>query len=174
MQPFVRSLADSDKPQLAEHLRAAWGSTRMATRGRLVEVAELPGFVAQHQAEWLGYVAYEERDGALEIVALEGVAPGSGTGSALLARCVEEAMARGLARVWLITTNDNVPALRFYQRRGFVLVALRPGAVDEARRTLKPEIAEVGLEGIPIRDEIELELPRSEWAAFVECHKWPS
>jgi hypothetical protein len=56
-----------------------------------------------------------------------------------------------------VTTNDNVDALRFYQRRGFRLRAVRPGAVDDARRTLKPEIPAVGEQGIPIRDEIELE-----------------
>jgi len=61
-------------------------------------------------------------------------------------------------RIWLVTTNDNLEALRFYQRRGFVLSALRPGAVDEARRGLKPQISAVGEFGIPIRDELELEL----------------
>ena len=65
----------------------------------------------------------------------------------------------GLRRLWVLTTNDNVDALRFYQRRGFRLSALRPGAVDEARRQLKPEIPELGEYGIPIRDEIELEMP---------------
>jgi hypothetical protein len=59
--------------------------------------------------------------------------------------------------MWLVTTNDNLEALRFYQRRGFVLSALRAGAVDEARRELKPMIGRVGNFGIPIRDEIELE-----------------
>ena len=60
-------------------------------------------------------------------------------------------------RLWLITTNDNLDALRFYQRRGLRLAALRPGAVDESRAALKPSIAEVGEYGIPIRDEIVLE-----------------
>jgi hypothetical protein len=62
------------------------------------------------------------------------------------------------ARLFLITTNDNTHALRFYQRRGLRLCALRPGAVDEARRTLKPEIGEIGNDGIPIHDEVELDL----------------
>lgn len=59
-------------------------------------------------------------------------------------------------RLWLITTNDNMEALRFYQKRGFILSALYPNALEESRK-LKPEIPEVGLEGIPLRDEIELE-----------------
>jgi hypothetical protein len=60
--------------------------------------------------------------------------------------------------VWLVTTNDNLDALRFYQRRGFRLAKLRRGAVDAARSRLKPTIPEVGSFGIPIRDEIVLEL----------------
>lgn len=64
----------------------------------------------------------------------------------------------GCTRLWLVTTNDNLDALRFYQRRGFRLSRLRPGAVDLSRQTLKPEIPEVGTFGIAIRDELELEL----------------
>ena len=57
----------------------------------------------------------------------------------------------------LTTTNDNVDALRFYQRRGFRLVALRPGAVDDARARHKPAIPGTGAHGIPLRDELDLE-----------------
>jgi hypothetical protein len=60
-------------------------------------------------------------------------------------------------RAWLVTTNDNMRALRFYQRLGWELVAVHRGAVDRARETLKPEIPRVGNDGIPLRDEIELE-----------------
>ena len=64
----------------------------------------------------------------------------------------------GSNRLWLTTTNDNLDALRFYQRRGFRLVVLRAGAVEQARRTIKPELPEVGSYGIPMRDEVDLEL----------------
>ena len=70
---------------------------------------------------------------------------------------VDAARAAGCGRLWLVTTNDNVRALGFYQRRGFRLVALRPGAVVISR-ALKPEIPFVASNGIPIRDELELEL----------------
>ena len=65
--------------------------------------------------------------------------------------------AAGCTRLWVITTNDNVNALRFYQRRGFCLVTVHRGAVDRSRATLKPEIPAAGAYGIPLRDEIELE-----------------
>jgi ribosomal protein S18 acetylase RimI-like enzyme len=170
----VRPIEPRDRDALADHLRDDWGSTQVATRGRLVDVSQLPGFIARDFGEWLGYITYEMRDGELEVTALSSAGVRRGTGSALLAACVRAAADAGATRVWLITTNDNIAGLRYYQRRGFVLVALRPGAVEEARRTLKPEISLVGADDIPIRDEIELELPRAAWPQFVEKYEWPS
>jgi ribosomal protein S18 acetylase RimI-like enzyme len=67
------------------------------------------------------------------------------------------AVSKKCRRIWLITTNDNTSGLRFYQKRGFVLSALYRNALEQSRE-LKPEIPSVGLDGIPLRDEIELEL----------------
>jgi ribosomal protein S18 acetylase RimI-like enzyme len=78
-------------------------------------------------------------------------------GSGLLRLAEQVASERGCRRLWLITTNDNVDALRFYQRRGFRLAALHRGAVDDSRARLKPEIPTVGDHGIPLRDELELD-----------------
>ena len=75
----------------------------------------------------------------------------------LLHGVCQEARARGCSRVWFITTNDNVDAIRFYQRRGFTIAAVHVNALAESRR-LKPSIALVGNYGIPIRDEIEFEM----------------
>jgi DNA-3-methyladenine glycosylase I len=159
---------------MADYLRASWGSTRVASNGRLHEPLAQPGFVAIDGDAWLSYATYEVVGDAMEVVVLESPVPGRGAGSAALAACVRVAMERDLKRVWLVTTNDNLHALRFYQRRGFELAALRRGAVDEARRTLKPEIGLVGEDGIPIRDELELELPVARWPLFVERYAWPS
>ena len=91
--------------------------------------------------------------------------PGRGIGSTLLEGVANEARRRGCRRLWLITTNDNLNAIRFYQRRGLRLVAVHAGAVDDARR-LKPSIPLVGEDGIPIRDELEFEL-ELRWASSV-------
>jgi len=82
---------------------------------------------------------------------------GVGAGTALIEAVGQLARQQGCTRLWVITTNDNVDALRFYQRRGFCLVAVHRGAVDRSRARLKPEIPAVGAYGIPLRDEIELE-----------------
>jgi len=80
-----------------------------------------------------------------------------GSGTALMEAVAAAARDAGCRRVWLITTNDNLRALRFYQRRGFRLAALHRDALDRSRE-LKPSIPDVGLDGIPLRDELELEL----------------
>jgi ribosomal protein S18 acetylase RimI-like enzyme len=81
-------------------------------------------------------------------------------GTALLDGARRVASGLGLRRVWLITTNDNVDALRFYQRRGLCIAAVHPGAVDRGRLA-KPAIPLDGEYGIPIHDEIELETLQS-------------
>ena len=80
-----------------------------------------------------------------------------GVGTSLLSEVIKVAEGAGCKRVCLTTTNDNIKALEFYQNRGFALVAIHRGAVDRAR-TIKPSIPRVSPAGIPIKDEIELEL----------------
>lgn len=82
----------------------------------------------------------------------------SGTGTALAERVVAEARRRGCREIRLTTTNDNVDALRFYQRRGFRLAALRAGAAAESRK-IKPEIPDTGDHGIPLHGELDLVRP---------------
>jgi ribosomal protein S18 acetylase RimI-like enzyme len=147
----------------------------MDTRGRLVDVLSLPGFIAENDGgEWLGYVNYEDRGGNVEVLALEALVQGQGVGAALLARTLVAVRDAGATRLWLLTSNDNIDALRFYQRRGFVLVAVHRDAITHARNTIKPEIGLVGHHGIPLRDEIELELPHAVWDDFIEKYSWPS
>lgn len=137
-------------------MEAEWGGALQARRGELHDVLALPGFVVEENGEPRGIATYRVDGGECELAFIEAFEPGRGIGTALL-EAVRGA-ATGCRRLWLVTTNDNLDALRFYQRRGFRIVALRPGAVDEARETLKPRIGRVGAFGIPIRDEFELEL----------------
>ena len=153
----VRPLAEADRAWANHLIAGRWGSTQMVTRGMLRDMTRLPGLVAWRADERAGLLTYRLAGNSCEIVSLDSLVEGAGVGSALIAAALEVARAAGCQRLWLITTNDNLPALRFYQKRGFRLLAVYPGAVDEARR-LKPEIPALGLEGIPLRDELELEL----------------
>ncbi|HEC22042.1 MAG TPA: GNAT family N-acetyltransferase [Chloroflexi bacterium] len=154
----IQELTDPYRGWAARLLEEAWGSTRIVTRGRVHQAEALPGLIALRGDEPVGLLTYQIAGEACEIVTLNSQVEGIGVGSALIEALVERARAAGCARLWLITTNDNLPALRFYQKRGFRLVAVYPDALTESRR-LKPEIPPVGLDGIPLRDEIELERP---------------
>lgn len=138
-------------------LEQAWGSVDVValSLGGVVDASTLPGWLAEQDGEVVGLLTYLVTGDLVDIVTINAFAAG-GVGTALVRALVADV--RGSAtRVRVTTTNDNTRALRFYQRAGFRLTALRPGAVAAARR-LKPEIPETGDDGIPIRDEIELEM----------------
>jgi ribosomal protein S18 acetylase RimI-like enzyme len=164
----IRAAATDDVTTLAALVEQGWGSTRVAARGRLIEVTSCPALVAEDDGTWLGYCAYEIVDGSCQVVVLESLRPGSGVGTNLLEYLVRRCREGDVTRIWLITTNDNTAALRWYQRRGFELVALHRGAVTEARGALKLEIPRVGQHDIEIRDELELELPPRRWETLAE------
>jgi predicted acetyltransferase len=151
----VREVAPADRAWVESVLVGRWGSTRIMSRGHSVDAAELPGLLAEADGERVGLVTFQESAGRIEVVTLDALRRSVGVGTALLAGVRQLAERRRCSRIWLVTTNDNLAALRFYQRRGFRLVAVHVGAVDR-ERALKPGIPLVGLEGVEIHDEIEL------------------
>ncbi len=151
----VRALGEDERDWLAAQLTASWGSTTIVSRGRVRDAAGLDAIVCSKGAEIVGVATFEQSGEEFELVTLEALEPAAGVGSALLAAAVTEARQRGCARLWLVTTNDNVEAMHFYQRRGLRIVAIHINSIDAAR-ALKPQIPERGRHGIPIRDEIEL------------------
>ena len=153
----LRPVYASDRPWVVRLLEEHWHSSRIVTRGGVHEADRLPGFVAEVEGQSVGLVTYHTDAGECEVVSLNSLRAGLGVGSALLGAAREAARVAGCRRVWLITTNDNLDSLRFYQKRGWRLVAIHRGAVDEARR-LKPQIPRTGKDGIPLHDEIELEV----------------
>lgn len=154
----IRPLTEADRAWLEEFVPERWGAPTVVGHGRVFRVAELPGFVALEEDEPVGLVTYSIEGEACELVTIDSLREGLGIGSSLLEAVERSARDAGCRRLWLITTNDNLRMLRFAQRRGFSLVALHPNALEESRR-LKPEIPLLGLHGIPMRDELELELP---------------
>jgi N-acetylglutamate synthase-like GNAT family acetyltransferase len=152
----VRAAAASDRPWI-ERFLDEWHSGRVARRGEIVRPLDHPMLVAEVDGEPAGLLTYIVSGDECEIHTLHAAHRWAGVGTALVDAVRSIARDAGCRTLWVLTTNDNVDALRFYQRRGFRLRVVRPGAVDEARTTLKPEIPTIGDYGIPLRDEIELE-----------------
>jgi GNAT superfamily N-acetyltransferase len=156
MPTRIRTAGPEDRARLEPFL-ARWHSLRVARRGAIDHPLDHPMLLAEDGTDLVGALTYVIRGAECEVLTLHADRQWSGVGSALLAEVTRIARDAGCSRLWLITTNDNVDALRFYQRRGFRLAALHAGAVDASRERLKPELPETGLHGIPIRDELELE-----------------
>jgi len=135
-----------------------WGSDFIVTKSRKVYPAQLPGVVATDASgKKLGLISYEIRRDSCEIVLFEVFRQHCGIGTKLLSALKRAARRAGCRRIWLLTTNDNLDALRFYQRRNFVISAVNCDAIKESRK-MKQAIPRIGNFGIPIRDEIELEM----------------
>ena len=154
----IREKEPVDQSWLPDFIRTQWGEEFVIVHGICYFPAELQGFIAESDnAEVLGLLTYQISKGECEIVTLDSLKSGGGIGTALIEKMIRSAHEKNCSRVWLITTNDNLNALRFYQKRGFSLAKLFPGEVNRSR-ILKPSIPLLGEDGIPIRDEIELEL----------------
>lgn len=146
----------ADRAWLADLWRREWGGEVMISRGRAHHVDSVAALIAFDGERRVGAVTYVIDGGDCELTSVDAVDPRTGIGTKLLRAVEQAALADGCTRVWLITTNDNLDALRFYQRRGYHLTQLHRDAITESRR-LKPSISLIGAYGIPIRDEIELE-----------------
>jgi ribosomal protein S18 acetylase RimI-like enzyme len=153
----VRPVADDDKDWVIALLTEHWGSARSVSRGKLYQADRLPGFVAVYDGKPTGLITYNIGGKECEITTMNSLTEGKGIGSALIDAVKGVAKTAKCRRLWLITTNDNTKALRWWQKQGFTLAALYPNAI-ERDRLLKPEIPLTGDDGIHIRDEIELEM----------------
>jgi ribosomal protein S18 acetylase RimI-like enzyme len=158
MQFTIRAITPDDKPTVVE-LLSHWLTDFVITRGRKLYPAELPGFLAEgSEGKVVGLLTYEVVGDQFEVVTLDAFTQWSGIGTALMKAAEDAARKAGCRRLWLITTNDNLEAIRFYQRRGLTLAAVHVNALAQSRK-LKPQIPTVGCFGIPMRDEVELEMP---------------
>ena len=153
----IRAVTSADFEWLKASVREQWGAEMVVAHGTVYRPADLPGFVAVRENTIIGQITYCVEGTACEIVTLSSDVRGMGIGSALIAAVRDVAVQESCQRLWLITTNDNLNALRFYQKRGFQITAVHPNAVDKSRE-IKPEIPLIGDDGIPIRDEIELSI----------------
>jgi GNAT superfamily N-acetyltransferase len=153
----IRPVTPSDRRWVTQTVSGHFASARIVSRGVLHDSNELPGLVAIQEGTPCGVLLYAIRDAECEVVVLISLVRRTGSAAELLGAVRGIARDAGCRRLWLVTTNDNQPAIDFYSGRGWFLKAVHKGAVTEARR-LKPEIPHLGRNGVPIRDEFEFEL----------------
>ena len=133
-----------------------WFSTDMSIRGEIIDGTKLDGFLLQEKNTIIGLVTYTFFGDICEIVSLDSKRENIGIGSALLKEIEKIAIDNNCKKMRLITTNDNMRELQFYQKRGYCLTKIYPNAMEEVRK-VKPNVPALGDNDIPLRDEIELE-----------------
>jgi len=134
-----------------------WGSDILVSGGKIHRAEDLDGILVYHDNKIVGLGLYDIKNYDCEIVLLESFVHNKGIGSQLIERIKEIAKAKKCKRIWIITSNDNIDAIKFYQRKGFCISNIYINAIEESRK-VKPEIPHTGNYGIPIRDEIEFEI----------------
>ena len=149
---MIRDKSTQDEPWIRALLCERWGGPIVVVHGDSIDAMALPALVAGDQ---MGLATYCLREPEAELVTLDAVEPRRGIGTQLVDALVQHLEKQGVRRLWVTTTNDNLAALGFYQKRGFRLQRLRAGAVERSRM-VKPGIPLVAENGIPIRDEIDL------------------
>jgi peroxiredoxin/ribosomal protein S18 acetylase RimI-like enzyme len=157
----TRPTGPGDAAFVRAELLKHWGSTVIRSRGVPFDADRLEGFIAEVGGRPVGAITLAFSTSATgpecEIITLSTCDEDRGAGTALLVRAFDEARARRCRRAFLTTSNDNLRALAFYQRRRMRICAVFPGMIDRYRET-QPGIPLVAANGVPIRDEIELEL----------------
>lgn len=153
----VKTFDDTHREQAERFIKQTWGTSLQVSRGNLYNVLDYPGYIAFVDQEPQGMITYRIENGQCEVLILQSNVEGMGIGATLIDYVKIQAQETDCNRLWLITTNDNIHAFRWYQRRGFTIAAVHVNALEQSRK-LKPEIPLLGKEGIPLRDEIEFEM----------------
>lgn len=152
----IEPLSSLHQKQVMAFFTHSWGSSKMVTSTGTHHLHELEGFVAwSSTGELIGIVTFQRYDGVIEVISLDSVVENQGIGSRLLMMVESVAVEDQIPLIKVITTNDNIGALSFYQRKGYRIKEVIQGAVDRARQ-VKPEIPLIGERGIPIHDELVL------------------
>lgn len=151
------SINQQNRRQINAFISERWLSTDMIIRGKRIDMNKSDGIAAVENGGIIGLVTYAVRGGICEITSLDSLKEGRGIGTALINRVIRIAKESGCRRIIVVTTNDNINAIRFYQKRGFDMARFYRNALDISRK-MKPGIPLIGDNGIPLRHEIEFEL----------------
>jgi ribosomal protein S18 acetylase RimI-like enzyme len=150
----IRPIDEHSRPLVTAFIDEHWFGTDMLIRGEVIDLTSVDGFALIENGALTGVVTYIVRGDICEITSIDSTAAERGAGTRLVEAVVARARELGCESLRLMTTNDNLNAIGFYQKRGFEIVGINLGAIDKEREE-KPSIPLIGQNGIPIHHEIE-------------------
>lgn len=157
MKIKIEEITDKNREEINNILINEWGATNIVIRGKIVDGTKLKGLIASEENKIIGLITYEIENNECEIVTLNSFKENKGVATSLIESVKQIAIKNNCKRIKLITTNDNIRGIEFYQRKGFVISNIYINAIENSRK-LKPEIPMFADNGLPIRDEIEFEI----------------
>lgn len=153
----VKIISPENRKQINDFISSHWFSTDMVVREELVDMTRLDGFVIYDKETIIGLITYRIKSNECEIMSLDSLNENQGIGTTLVNKVIEIASEKKCTKIKLITTNDNINTICFYQKRGFDMVNIYRNALDASRK-LKPSIPLLGDFNIPLKHEIEFEM----------------
>ncbi|MGB1088425.1 MAG: GNAT family N-acetyltransferase, partial [Alphaproteobacteria bacterium] len=142
----IRETTATDRDFISAACSRAFASPYVISKGQKFHAPDLEGLITWVSDKPKAHITWVVTDGEMEITTLVTEDEGKGYAHPLMEAAKAHGTILGLRRIFLVTTNDNLHALRFYQKLGMRLCALHTGAVDEARKQ-KPEIPLTGQDG---------------------------
>lgn len=153
----IQSISPDNREEINKIIQNQWFSTDMVIRGEVVDLTKLDGYAMYDGEKIIGLITYRMTDQDCEITSFDSFRENQGIGTKILQKVIETAKSKNCRRMKLITTNDNINAIRYYQKRGFDMTNLYYNAIEQSR-ILKPSIPLLGDFNIPIRHEIEFQM----------------
>ncbi|MBE6022253.1 MAG: GNAT family N-acetyltransferase [Cellulosilyticum sp.] len=153
----LREISSKNREDINSFIQEHWYSTEMVLRGQIVDMTTVEGIVAYEDEKIIGLLTYEIKNRECEILSLDSLVQNKGIGCRLIECVYRVAKKATCSRIKLITTNDNINAIKFYQKRGFDMLRIYRNALDISRK-IKPSIPTIGDFGIPLKHEIEFEM----------------
>lgn len=157
MEYNIEEITEKNRQSVNDILINEWEATDIIIRGKIIDGTKLDGFLAMKDNEIIGLITYMIENNECEIVSLNSFEENKGIATRLINIVKALAIKKNCTRLKLITTNDNIRGIEFYQKRGFVFANIYINAIENSRK-LKPEIPLYADNGLPIRDEIEFEI----------------
>ena len=153
----IAPVIEEDRELVKEFIQRLWYDERVVANGKLFSPSALPGIISYDRKTIIGLITYIIEGDTCQIITLNSLVQGWGLGTVLVDAVRAAAVAAKCSRLMLLVNNDNITAFRFFQKRGFNLVAVHRNALEKARE-VKPMIPAEGYNGIPMRDEMEMEV----------------
>jgi len=151
---IAKAKLGKEKAKIGKFVKQFWGEEEQLTFDRKFIVTQLPAYVAKTEHNVIGFISFAETDNAIIIVAL-GILPkyqNAGVGKSLIQKVEAEAKKLGKIKLLVSTSNDDLPALAFYQHLGFQIYEVKPNVIAEKHGSVLK-----GIGGLPVRDELRLQ-----------------